>query len=65
MMCSVNLGEVINSYTEENSKAYCCILHASKAFDKVHNGTDYVLSKKCVKIWRLIIISTRQVDNYI
>ena len=37
-MCTVILREVVSHYLEGNSNIYCCLLDASKAFDKVHYG---------------------------
>ncbi len=37
-MCSVILKEVVSHYIEGNSNVYCCLLDASKAFDKIHYG---------------------------
>ena len=37
-MCTVILKEVIHHYINGNSNVYCCLLDASKAFDKIHYG---------------------------
>ena len=37
-MCTVILREVIQNYIEGHSNVYCCLLDASKAFDKVYYG---------------------------
>ena len=37
-MCTVILKEVIHHYMNGNSNVYCCLLDASKAFDKIHYG---------------------------
>ena len=61
-MCTAVLKEVIDRYLRGNSNVYCCLLDASKAFDKVHYGKLFkmLLSKNISPfITRLII------DNYI
>ena len=37
-MCTVILREVVSHFIEGNSNVYCCLLDASKAFDKIHYG---------------------------
>ena len=37
-MCTVILKEVIHHYINGNSNVYCCLLDASKAFDKINYG---------------------------
>ena len=40
-MCTVILKEVIHHYINGNSNVYCCLLDASKAFDKIHYGSYF------------------------
>ena len=35
-LCTTVLKEVVNCYLKNNSNVYCCLLDASKAFDKIH-----------------------------
>ena len=42
-MCTVILREVVSNYIEGNSNVYCCLLDASKAFDKIHYGKLFKL----------------------
>ena len=42
-MCTVILREVIQNYIEGHSNVYCCLLDASKAFDKVHYGKLFTI----------------------
>ena len=37
-MCTVILKEVIHHYINGNSNVYCCLLDASRAFDKINYG---------------------------
>ena len=37
-MCTIILKEVIHHYINGNSNVYCCLLEASKAFDKINYG---------------------------
>ena len=37
-VCTVMLKEIIDIYVRKKSNVYCCLLTASKAFDKVHYG---------------------------
>ena len=37
-MCTVIVREVVSHYLEGNSNIYCCLLDASKAFDRIHYG---------------------------
>ena len=37
-LCIAVLKEIILIYVGEKSNVYCCLLNASKAFDKVHYG---------------------------
>ena len=41
IMCTVILKEVIHHYMNGNSNVYCCLLDASKAFDKIHYGSYF------------------------
>ena len=43
LMCTVILREVIQNYIEGHSNVYCCLLDASKAFDKVHYGKLFTI----------------------
>ena len=36
--CTTVLKEIIKYYLRGNSNVYCCLLDASKAFDKIHFG---------------------------
>ena len=36
--CTTVLKEIIKYYLRGNSSVYCCLLDASKAFDKIHFG---------------------------
>ena len=59
-MCTVILKEVVSHYMEGNSNVYCCLLDASKAFDKIHYGKlfNMLLSKQISsKVLRLIMNS--------
>ena len=42
-MCTVIPREVIQNYIEGHSNVYCCLLDASKAFDKVHYGKLFTI----------------------
>lgn len=42
-MCTLVLREVVDHYLEGNSNVYCCLLDASKAFDKVHYGKLFTM----------------------
>ena len=42
-MCTVILREVIQNYIEGHINVYCCLLDASKAFDKVHYGKLFTI----------------------
>ena len=42
-MCTVILREVIQNYIEGHSNVYCCLLDASKAFDKIHYGKLFTI----------------------
>ena len=35
-VCTLILKEVIHHYINSNGNVYCCLLDASKAFDKIH-----------------------------
>ena len=35
-LCTTLLKEIINYYVRRNSNIYCCVLDASKAFDKIY-----------------------------
>ena len=37
-VCTAVLKEIIDIYVRKKSNVYCCLLGASKAFDKVHYG---------------------------
>ena len=37
-LCTSALKEVVNHNIKENCNVYCCLLNASKAFDRVHYG---------------------------
>ena len=59
-LCTVVLKELVQHYREGNSDVYCCLLDASKAFDRIHYGELFTLllsTKMPVKIIRLIIDS--------
>ena len=59
-LCTVVLKELVQHYREGNSDVYCCLLDASKAFDRIHYGELFTLllsTKMPVKILRLIIDS--------
>ena len=63
-MCSAKYMEIINQYKMKRSNVYSCMLDASKAFDRVHFGTLFILLFKCnlpLGIVRLLLDSyTRQ-----
>ena len=42
-ICTVILREVIHNYIEGHNNVYCCLLDASKAFDKVHYGKLFTI----------------------
>ncbi len=57
-MCTLVLREVVSEYLAGNSDVYCCLLDASKAFDKVHYGKLFsLLISKSIspKVLRLIV----------
>lgn len=59
-LCTDIFKEVIDCYIRGNSNVYCCLLDASKAFDKVHYGKLFnVLLEKSISplIIRLIVNS--------
>ena len=59
-LCTVVLKELVQHYREGNSDVYCCLLDASKAFDRIHYGELFTLllsTKMPVKMIRLIIDS--------
>ena len=59
-LCTVVLKELVQHYREGNSDVYCCLLDASKAFDRIHYGELFILlisTKMPLKILRLIIDS--------
>ena len=61
-LCTVVLKELVQHYREGNCDVYCCLLDASKAFDRIHNGVHELFAlhfstKMPVKILRLIIDS--------
>ena len=59
-LCTVVLKELVQHYREGNIDVYCCLLEASKAFDRIHYGellTLLLSTKMAVKILRLIIDS--------
>ena len=37
-LCTAMLKEIIDIYVRKKSNVYCCLLDASKAFDRVHYG---------------------------
>ena len=43
VMCSLLYHEVIYQYLCNGSNVYSCVLDASKAFDKVHYGTMFIM----------------------
>ena len=49
-MCTVIPIEVIQNYIEGLSNVYCCLLDASKAFDRVHYWKiiHYITCTKCI-----------------
>ena len=54
-LCTVVLKELVQHYREGNSDVYCCLLDASKAFDRIHYGELFTLllsTKMPVKILR-------------
>ena len=61
-MCTVILKEVVNHYIDGNSNVYCCLLDASKAFDRVNFGKLFstLLSRQMPpQLLRLIV------NNYV
>ena len=54
-MCTVILKEVIQNYIEGHSNVYCCLLDASKAFDKVHYR----------KLFTTCIVLAKNVSSYV
>ena len=59
-LCTVVLKELVQHYREGNNGVYCCLLDASKAFDRIHYGELFTLhhsTKMAVKILKLIIDS--------
>ena len=38
ILCTAMLKEIIDIYVRKKSNVYCCLLDASKAFDRVHYG---------------------------
>ena len=61
-MCTVILKEVIHHYINGNSNVYCCLLDASKAFDKIHYGKLFsTLLQRNVNVYCIRLI----VDSYV
>ena len=61
-MCTVILKEVIHHYINGNSDVYCCLLDASKAFDKIHYGKLFsTLLQRNVNVYCIRLI----VDSYV
>ena len=64
-MCTVILKEVIHHYMNGNSNVYCCLLDASKTFDKIYYGKlFFTLLQRNINVYciRLIVGSyVRQV----
>ena len=63
-LCTAVLLETVNYYTSRNSDVFCCLLDASKAFDKVNYGKLFQLliaRKLPAPVTRLLLDSyTRQ-----
>ena len=61
-MCTVILKEVIHHCINGNSNVYCCLLDASKAFDKIHYGKLFsTLLQRNVNVYCIRLI----VDSYV
>ena len=61
-VCTVILKEVIQNYIEGRSNVYCCLLDASKAFDKVHYGKLFtILLAKNVSLHVIRLL----IDSYV
>ena len=60
-MCTVILKEVIHHYMKGNSNVYCCLLDASKAFDKIHYGKLFsTLLQNNINVYICLIV-----DSYV
>ena len=61
-MCTVILKEVLHHYINGNSNVYCCLLDASKAFDKINYGKLFsTLLQRNVNVYCIRLI----VDSYV
>ena len=61
-MCTVILKEVIHHYINANSNVDCCLLDASKAFDKINYGKLLsTLLQRNINVYCICLI----VDSYI
>ena len=59
-MCTVILREVVSHYLEDNSNIYCCLLDASKAFDRIHYGKLFsiLLSKNMHRLVLRLLVNS-------
>ena len=61
-MCTAILKEVIHHYINDNGNVYCCLLDASKAFDKINYGKLFsTLLQRNINVYCIRLI----VDSYI
>ena len=61
-MCTVILKDVIHHYINGNSNVYCCLLDASKAFDKINYGKLFsTLLQRNINVYCIRLI----VDSYV
>ena len=44
-MCTLTLKEVVKYYTSRQGQVYCCLLDASKAFDRVRFDKLFIISQ--------------------
>ena len=61
-LCTLIYKEVVHHYLNSGSNVYSCLLDASKAFDRVHNGTLFrLLLTRCVPMCFIRLV----LDSYI